>query len=219
MVREIKTDFPLKDSREYVNSPTFIQELQRLLCARVGSGVNWGRFRVDATFHRTVTRNGVYRIEDGSGNPRQDDPPVHLKLYDHRTMFHVGFEETEPGPIQTRVSTDYQVELLQSGADLSGTFRIGCCNGYQFLENVFEANKRLHLKVLAVADRLKVVSLYAKSLPFTLEDDAGPTTSLRIENIRIRQMTGALVTLNRMRFPDLDLGPSELSYIIYRNPK
>jgi len=225
LTQTFTSDFKLKDNREYINSPTFIQELNRLLLKHHGNEGHgneerWPKYKIDADFHRPVTKNGIFKIiREGSENYIHSDAPVRMKLYDHDVAFRIEFHETEMASIEARINSAYEVEAIQKENGINGSFRIGCRNAYRLLENIFEANKQLHLKALAdPTQRLKIVTVSARSLPFDIEENNDPFTMLRVENIQTRPISNALITLNRLHFPEIDLAESQLSYIVYRNP-
>lgn len=214
-MKEFKTDFEFKDSRNYVHSTTMLEDLCRLIYGNFYPESEWEMPKIDAKFHKEVLCNGKFLIaEDISELPCSGATSADFRFHDGNRIIYAAFIEDRGVIVTRRIKTNYQVEDIVLEKDFSGTYRIACADRVAFTENVIEANKRMHL--LALKDKnkaLKVINLYMKKFPAFVPGEA-KELFLKIENISVRQREGSIATLNSLYFPDVQSIRFEISYIV-----
>ena len=214
-MKEFKTDFEFKDNRNYVHSTTMIEYLCRLIYGNFYPESEWEMHKIDAKFHKEVLCNGKFLIaEDISELPESDTASADFRFYNATRSIYAAFVEDKGASVTKRIKTNYRVEDIVLENDFSGTCRIGCPDRAAFVENVIEANKRMHLLTLKDKNKsLKVINLYMKKFPAFVPDEAKELL-LKIENISVRQREGSLATLNLLYFPDVQSIRFEMAYVV-----
>jgi len=214
-MKEFKTDFEFKDNRNYVHSTTMIEYLCRLIYGNFYPESEWEMHKIDAKFHKEVLCNGKFLIaEDISELPESDTASADFRFYNATRSIYAAFVEDKGASVTKRIKTNYRVEDIVLENDFSGTCRIGCPDRAAFVENVIEANKRMHLLTLKDKNKsLKVINLYMKKFPAFVPDEAKELL-LKIENISVRQREGSLATLNSLYFPNVQSIRFEIAYIV-----
>jgi len=219
VIRELKTDFEFKDRRTYVHSSTMIRELTRQIYENYYPEGKWNDPKVDAKFHKTVLHNGVFKLSENQSDLNDCDlANTTFCFFDDNQSISAAFHENEDIGVDRRIKTNYTVDSIALEKKFSGSCKIGCLSKESFVENVIEANKRIHL--LTVEDRncdVEVINLYMRkfpvSLPVNVSIDYGKLL-LNIENISSRQLDKSIVTLNSFSFPELDIDHFEMSFIM-----
>jgi len=214
-MKEFKTDFEFKDNRNYVHSTTMIEYLCRLIYGNFYPESEWEMHKIDAKFHKEVLCNGKFLIaEDISELPESDTASADFRFYNATRSIYAAFVEDKGASVTKRIKTNYRVEDIVLEKDFSGTCRIGCPDRAAFVENVIEANKRMHLLTLKDKNKsLKVINLYMKKFPAFVPDEAKELL-LKIENISVRQREGSLATLNSLYFPNVQSIRFEIAYVV-----
>ena len=214
-MKEFKTDFEFKDNRNYVHSTTMIEDLCRLIYGNFYPESEWEMHKIDAKFHKEVLCNGKFLIaEDISELPESDTASADFRFYNATRSIYAAFVEDKGASVTKRIKTNYRVEDIVLEKDFSGTCRIGCPDRAAFVENVIEANKRMHLLTLKDKNKsLKVINLYMKKFPAFVPDEAKELL-LKIENISVRQREGSLATLNSLYFPNVQSIRFEIAYVV-----
>jgi len=214
-MKEFKTDFEFKDNRNYVHSTTMIEYLCRLIYGNFYPESEWEMHKIDAKFHKEVLCNGKFLIaEDISELPESDTASADFRFYNATRSIYAAFVEDKGASVTKRIKTNYRVEDIVLENDFSGTCRIGCPDRAAFVENVIEANKRMHLLTLKDKNKsLKVINLYMKKFPAFVPDEAKELL-LKIENISVRQREGSLATLNSLYFSNVQSIRFEIAYVV-----
>ena len=216
-MKEFKTDFEFKDNRNYVHSTTMLELLIKIIYKNYYAEDLWEMPKIDAKFHKEVLFNGNFVIaEDISEFPETGTASADFRFYDATRSRYAAFIEDKGISVTKRIKTNYRVEDIVLERDFSGTCRIGCEDRAAFIENVIEANKRMHLLTLRDQNKtLKVINLYMKKFPVFVPSEAKELL-LKIENINVRQRAGSLATLNSFYFPDMQVVRFEMAYIVER---
>ena len=214
-MKEFKTDFEFKDSRNYVNSATLLEQPCRFIYESFYPEDNWEMPQIDAKFHKEVLCNGKFLIaEDISELPDSGTTSAGFKFYDATRSIYAAFIEDKGISVTKRIKTNYRIEDIVLEKDFSGTCSIACADRAAFTENVIEANKRIHLLTLRDKNKaLKVINLYIKRFPAFVPVGAKDLL-LKIENISVRLREGSLVTLNSLYFLNVQSIRFEMAYII-----
>ena len=214
-MKEFKTDFEFKDSRNYVHSTTMIEDLCGFIYGYIDPEDKWEMPKIDAKFHKEVLCNGKFLItENISELPEGGFASADFRFYDATRSTYAAFIEDKEISVTKRIKTNYRVEDIVLEKDYSGTCRIACSDRVAFTENVIEANKRMHLLTLKDKNKtLKVINLYMKKFPVFVPSESKELL-LKIENINVRQREGSLATLNSFHFPDMQFVRFEMAYIV-----
>ena len=216
LMKEFKTDFEFKDSRNYVNSATLLEQLCRFIYESFYPEDNWEMPQIDAKFHKEVLFNGRFLVsEDNANISEYSSASASFRFYDKGHSIMAVFTEDKEANVVQRIKTSYSVEDIIMERDFSATSKIGCNNRIAFTENIIEANKRVHL--LTLKDRgtnLKVINLYMKGFPVYHYIEECDYLLLKIENISVRPRDSSLATLNSLYFPQLQSERFEMAYIV-----
>lgn len=214
-MKEFKSDFEFKDSRNYVHSTTMIEGLCRFIYRNFYPENEWETPKIDAKFHKEVLYNGKFLIvEDISELPESGTASADFRFYDATRSIYAAFIEDKGISVTKRIKTNYKVEDIVLEKDFSGTCRIACADRVAFTENVIEANKRMHLLTLKDKNKaLKVINLYMKKFSAFVPDGTQELL-LKIENISVRQREGSLATLNLLYSPDVQSIRFEMAYVV-----
>ena len=216
-MKEFITNFEFKNNRNYVHSTTMIEQLRVFVYEDFQHRDKWELPKIDAKFHKEVLYNGKYLIaEDLSELPESRTVSADFRFYDRNQSIYAVFIEDKAVNVVRRIKTNYSVEDIVMERDFCGTCKIGCPSSKAYVENMIEANKRIHLLTLKEEKNgLKVINLYMKKFPFyppvTSEEKA---VMIRIENISIRYREGSVATLNSLYFPQLVTERFEMAYIV-----
>ena len=214
-MREFETDFEFKDTRNYVHSTNMLEDLCGFIYGNIYAEDKWEMPKIDAKFHKEVLCNGKFLIaEDISELPESDTASADFRFYNATRSIYAAFVEDKGASVTKRIKTNYRVEDIVLENDFSGTCRIGCPDRAAFVENVIEANKRMHLLTLKDKNKsLKVINLYMKKFPAFVPDEAKELL-LKIENISVRQREGSLATLNSLYFSNVQSIRFEIAYVV-----
>ena len=121
--------------------------------------------------------------------------------------------------VQHRIAPVYVVDEMTLDGEYAGKCIIDSSNRIAFVENIIEANKRLHVMTLQDGrSDFKVVNLYVKGFPVSFPPIKGQDASrlqLHIQNVSIRSRADSVVTLNSLHFPETDMDPFEMCFVVY----
>ncbi len=208
---DIPTDFEFKDERTYVNSSTLCEFLGEQVVSALG--LRAADMRLDARFHRLVTKNGIMRCQEVQNELRSNSEfAAEFRLVSGSQIFYVYFLEGET-PVVKRIATNYEVEDLKFLSPFAGSCRIKIGNALSLFENIIEANKRLH-QATFTQKQIKVVNLYMKKFPFELMPNSKDWYTLNIRHIGARSHNDGVTTLNKFSFVELDIPAFEMCYFV-----
>ena len=215
---QVKTDFEFKGSRTYVHSSTLMEALCRIIHAHFHGEEDWDRPSVDAQFHQEIIANGVMTVsEDRESLGGIKSPPAVMRFYDGIKSISAVFVPDPGAKVVRRIDPEYRIEGIALEEEFSGTCRIDGSSRVALVENVIEANKRIHLKTLeGRGTALKVVNLYVKRFPVGLPGSrGGEKLLLKIENQGVRRRGDSVATLNTLKFPEIQGDAFEMCFVVY----
>ncbi|MFA5905334.1 MAG: hypothetical protein WC836_15480 [Desulfobacula sp.] len=217
MIKEEKTDFGFKNNRRYVHSSTLLEDIRKFVLLHLEFKKGCGFFKIDAAFHKEILFNGSFIFSDETmALEKEKTTAATFKIYNADYVVSAKFNEDINKKVNKNIQTIYGIEKLSLTGSFEGSCRIFCSNDSSLFENLIEANKRIHL--MALKDRgenLNVTNLYMKNCPFSLfEKENRNTLELQIKNIAKRFRNGSVLTLNSLSFPEIDLEPFEISYMV-----
>jgi hypothetical protein len=214
-MREFETDFEFKDSRDYVHSTTMLEKLSQLIEENWRPREKWKLPKVDAKFLQLIHGNGKFHIqEERFGRGTKKKIMAEFKWSDESLRLFAVFAEEADRPVGRRIETNPQIDDIRLGKDYCGVCSIGCGDRISYVENVIEANKRIHLLTLNRKEKLQVLNGYMKGFPIQATYEAGDKTRIEIENVGARPREGGVVTLNTIGFPEWGNERFEISYIV-----
>lgn len=207
---DLATNFEYKGDRMYVHSTTMGEFLGEHICPLIG--LNAADIRLDAQFHRVVTKNGIMRCQEVPMQSRSHaEIAAEFRLVSSAKTYYAYFIEGDK-PVESRIDPKYDIEDWNNPAPFTGSCRINISSTRAILENTIEANKRLHQA--AFGDRpIKVINLYMKKFPLEIQGD-GVLHTLNIRHIGARHHNEGLTTLNKFSFVGLDIPAFEICYFI-----
>jgi hypothetical protein len=172
---------------------------------------------MDVKFHRLIRANGRFGIGRASDRPWEGVVDAEFILYDSKEFIYGFFEEDPTLQVDKRIRSNPIIENLRLTEKFAGECLIAFEGLASLLENIIEANKRVHvLTIGSPATELSVLNMYMRRFPVGLNPPASGKVILRIDNISSRTQEGATVTLNRLTIPELCSDDFELSYLVKR---
>lgn len=221
MIKEFATDFEFKGDRQYVHSSTLIEAVSRIVDTHFLPQEEWFLPRVDGRFHQEIKTNGTLRVtREGEPLPEQGQAPARLRFHDKAESFNVIFLENRARKVRRRISPVYAVHEMTLEGQFAGTCTIDGSNRIAFVENIIEANKRLHVMTLQEeSGDFRIVNLYVKGFPVSFSPVKGQDAcrlKLHIRNTAIRSRADSVVTLNSLHFPQKEMDPFEVCFAVYR---
>jgi hypothetical protein len=218
MKMDVKTDFEFKGNRNYVHSSTLMETLCSLVHDHFHAEGNWEEPKTDAQFHEEVASNGVITLSEDRGQLQTEpSPSAFLRFFDGNRNIFAALVQDQDTDVLRRIEPEYAIEGLALEGEFSGKCHIDISSRTALIENIIEANKRIHLQTLEhKGPQLKVVNLYVKKFPLGLPDHKGGSQALlKIENRGVRQRGDSVATLNTLHFPDLPGGAFEMCFVVY----
>jgi len=220
MIKELKSNFEFKGSRNYVHSSTLLEDLNKIVYAHFYQENKWQMPKIDAQFHKEILANGLFKLSENITDLKSDkNVPAVFKFYDHQKSISAIFIEQSKMEVDRRIETKYSIKDMVANGDFSCTCEINCSSLKAYIENVIEANKRLHLITLKdKGSNLKILNLYMKNFPasFPVDKVKDPNrVLLEIKNISARNRNDSIATLNSFSFPAVDMDPFEIAYVVY----
>lgn len=220
MIREFSTDFEFKGERKYIHSSTLIETLSAIVDKHFYPREAWALPRVDGQFHREIQTNGILRVAGEGETPDAVGAlPARFTFRDGSERFNALFVEEPDRAVNRRIEPVYSVHEIRADGEFAGTCVIDGSHRRALVENIIEANKRLH--VMTLLDRgtqLKVANLYVKGFPISLpreQTEHSGSLLLDIRNRSTRHRADSLVTLNTLHFPEMDTGHFEMCFAVY----
>ena len=216
MIKEVKTDFCYKGNRHYVHSSTLLEDI-KIALLQFQSQMDWNFLKIDAAFHNEILFNGSFVFSDETKAMEKEKTTSALfKIYNKNYMISAKFNEDKNKKVNKIIQPTYGVENVFLINPFEGSCKIDCSSDSSFFENLIEANKRVHLMTLKdKVENLKVINLYMKNCPFSLFEKGNINMlELQIKNIATRYRDGSVLTLNSLSFPEIDLAPFEISYMV-----
>ncbi|MGL1930796.1 MAG: hypothetical protein OCC45_03425 [Desulfotalea sp.] len=221
MYKEYKSDFEFKDKRKYVHSSTLLEEFIDLIYSKLCIiEKRRNSPKIKAMFYREINKNGVFRLSEETANLAVDnEASASFTLSDSEKPINAVFIEDENENISRRVRTDCKIGKILLHDKFGGTCIIGCETQKAFIENVIEANKRIHLKSLNDHKmEMKVVNMYMKKFPACLPIDGSldrNEVELQIKNVSYRNQENSFLTLNSLSFPGGKINSFEVAFITH----
>lgn len=213
-IRQVESDLEFKDQRTYVNSTTLSETVWRLVCEWTGREA-WREAFIDATFSRMTGHNGVFWLaEDQAELAPKEKPNALIRVYNAERSIWIAFVPDASRPVERRSPTERCVKGIRVAGRFSGECAIETSAHTSFLENVVEGNKQIHLASLSASPSPRVIHMYTRRFPIALAIPESGMTSLRVENVGVREQPGTIVTLNRLTLPQLEPASFEFSYLL-----
>ena len=213
------TDFEYKNERDYIHSTTMIHALSKIIHNGFYPEEEWEVPGIDARFHKPVHCNGKFYVsEERPDLDKINTVSAAFRYYDARHAISAVFVEDKDTRVVNRIKTEYYVEDIVAEGDFSGTCMIGCPSTNAMIENIIEANKKIHQMTLKDKESLRVVNLYMKKLPVSLPASNmlnSGKVQLKIKNVGARTRDDSVATLNSLSFPETSKDSFELSYVVY----
>jgi len=220
MDKQVETNFWFVDSRNYVHSSSIVEEIARHVFQHFYSEESWQSPMVDVFLREEISTNGSFILTEDRNLLREKDlGSCFIKFYDSNKMVFGLFIEDNSSVIISRIRTNYVIEDLDLTGRFSGKCYIDCTTRPALVENVIEANKRLHL--MSIGDRSsspRVVNLYMKRFPVSIPQERvlNPhRVQMRIENIGMREGDVSISTLCSFSFPEIAQISFEIAFIVY----
>jgi hypothetical protein len=209
----VPSDFTFKDQRTYVHGSSLVESCWEI-AAGCGGPAGWSAPRIDATFARMVYANGQYWIADS----QEALPPRHrlsafFRVFDAARSLWLGFEEAPERTIAQRRPTERRIEGCELSAPFSGRCLIDVGTTTVWLENILEANKRLHLMSVAERGVPAVLNAYMRRVPLPATPAAGVAV-LDVENVSRKDSGTQIATLSRLRCAAVSAEAFEIAFLL-----
>lgn len=212
-MKELRSDFEFKDSRDYIHSTTMIE----FICEQLNETNPVSKVQ-EIKFQDFVRANGSWWIAESRKDlvARGEKPKIEARVEQQDgQIVHLNFVEDLQRPVIRRIKTHYLVELDTLSQPFSGKARIGAQNRIAYVENLVEANKRIHQVTLQNAPGLKVINYCMKNFRIPQVADYGESLNIEIENLSHRTQGESVSTLSRVHFEREDFSPFEFYYVVH----
>lgn len=205
---KLDTNFTYKGSRTYIHSSS----LSELVAEEVvpALGLKLKDVKLDAQFHHVATKNGAIYCQEEA---RSDlDTAADFRLAALGKIFYCYFVE-EGRAAEKSPNPQYTIENFESTSAYTGTCAIDTSTPLTLLENVIEANKRLHL-LAAPGKEVKVSNLYMKKFPFEMVAKNAKLSALEIRHIGSRRHKNGIATINELFFAQIPESTFQMCYYV-----
>lgn len=207
---QLATNFSFKDDRTYVHSSTMLEFLSDNVCKELGLTASNVTF--DARFHSVATKNGIMLCQEHKKSGKLDNEvAAEFVLESPGGKYFIYFLENG-GPVSDRVQTDYKIFDWIIGDRFEASCRVGIDDNHCYLENIIEANKRVH-QAAFLGKSVKVINLYMKKAPLALQTPSAEC-KLSIKHLSSRTHDGGIMTLNRLLLEDINTPAFDVCYFI-----
>jgi hypothetical protein len=190
------TNFSLLGARDYVHSSSIIEYIYN----NYDDLAAWpmGEVLLDIKFYNKFSSNCFVIVLDAPiGNISEDivSEAVIRNKSDKRFVY---FKRDPNSSDLNSIDVRYDVDEIERYGDFSGRYKIKSESYTQFIRNLIEANKKIHLQ----DDKLKgmpVINVYMRSVPIYLYTN-NSWADLVIKNIGSRSKKNSVTTLNKIKF-------------------
>jgi hypothetical protein len=193
---ELETEFKYKGDRKYIHSTTICDFIAR----------SWSDFSRDdlmnlsisIDIHEEAKNNGKLVYFDEKQSIKEIGAISESKiLLDGNVVCYCYFIEQQSSPSKED-SPAYDLSNFELVSDYSGSCVVGVDSPIKLLENVVEANKKIHLNTLK-DNNYDVLNIYMKNFPFSILK-LGGRQRLFVENKRKRFQHDGFSTINEFWF-------------------
>lgn len=205
---EVITNFKLKGPRKYINSSTLCEFIVISWCNF--SSENLLNVNFSINMHHEAKTNGKLIFYKKKHKVKEIGAACEAEIIvNNKVVSYCYFVEgnfipaMEPSPI-------YKVSQFESFSDFSGICFLGTDSPLELLENVIEANKRLHLMSLDVGT-YNVINMYMTTFPFGILKFGG-MQKLIINNKRKRFQLEGIATISDFFFETLPEHKFQISF-------
>jgi len=193
---ELQTNFKFKGARKYIHSTSLCDFMVRAWCDFSGDELT--NASISINIHGEATANGKLIYFDSKQLLKEIGATCESEIIiNGRVANYCYFVEEHFSPGRED-SPSYDLSDFELQSDFSGTCLVGVGSSLMLLENVVEANKRIHLKCLDEGE-YNVLNIYMKNFPFSILK-LGGKQRLFVENRRNRQQMGGVATISDFWF-------------------
>lgn len=205
---KLDTNFTYKGSRTYIHSSSLSELVAEEIVPALGLKLK--DVKLDAQFHHVATKNGaIYCHEEAHSDL---DTAADFRLAALGKIFYCYFVE-EGRAAEKSPNPQYTIENFECTSAYAGTCMIDTSTSLALLENVIEANKRLHL-LAAPGKEMKVSNLYMKKFPFEVVDKSAKLSELKIRHIGLRHHKNGIATINELFFTHIPKSTFQMCYYV-----
>jgi hypothetical protein len=207
------TGFSYLGTRNYVNSTSIIEFVHDNISIFI-SGLSIDYF-LDIKMHKEMKVN--CRVDVYSSYHEYNDETVICEVvlkFNNDKRF-VYFLSNHKAISQNTVDSTYHTEEIDLYGKFSGRYRIASSSYNEFIKNIIQSNKVLHLKNIALG-KFKILNIFMKNIPVELPKYMN-MLDIEITNIGIRDTAdGSFSTLNSINIIEMSLEPILVGFRVVR---
>ena len=193
---QLQTNFTFKGSRKYIHSTSLCDFIVRGWCNFSGDELTNASISID--IHEEARTNGKLIYFDSKQSIKEIGATCESEvLINEKVASYCYFIEEHSFPAKED-SPSYDLSNFEIQSDFSGSCMLTVDSSLMLLENVVEANKRIHLMCLDAGD-YNVLNIYMKNFPFSILK-LGGKQRLHVENRRKRPQMGGVATISDFWF-------------------
>jgi hypothetical protein len=190
------TNFNLLGDRNYVNSFSIIEYIY--LNHTKLSGWDIEDMLLDIKFYKLITCNCVVGVSNEPVKNISEEILCEAVISCEIGKCFIYFKKNASGKKLGQANINYNVMEIEVYGNYSGNYKIRSDSYGQFVKNLIEANKRVHLQS-NIGKSLKVINMYMRNIPLFLDQNI-EWSELQIKNIGLRKLSdGSISTLNKVR--------------------
>jgi len=198
------TDFSFLGDRNYINSTSIIEFIHNNINVFITvSGFNYS---LNIKIYKEVKTN--CRVDTYSSYHEYDKDLVVCEaiLSSNNDIKYLYFISNNKQIKKNKLDSKYGVYDLKLNGRFSGSCYILSSNYTEFIRNIIQANKILHVKNIGFSE-YKILNIFMKNVPVEL-DNYQKSLGIKIDNTNIHELPdGNISTLSKISFNENDIDP------------
>ncbi len=208
------TDFSYLGDRDYINSTSLVEFIHDNIDVFIDSAPHID-YSLDIKIHKEVKTNCRVDVYKTNQEYNKESIICDAILRSNNDIRYVYFVSNDRPVIKNKIDPKYVVEKIELYGEFSGYYRISASNYSEFIRNVIQSNKLLHIDNLDFT-KYKILNMFMKSTPVELIK-YNEKLDIEIKNIGIRfSSDGSLSTMNKVIFTGISLKPMFIGFQVLR---
>jgi hypothetical protein len=198
------TDFSFLGARDYIHSTSIIEFIHNNINSFISDSPV--EYSLDIKMYKEVSTNCKVDIYNCYHEYIDKTVMCEIILKSNNDKRFVYFLSNHKVIIKKTITPIYHVEEIDLYGKFSGHYRIASNNYSEFIKNIIQSNKELHIKNLGLGE-FKIINMFMKNVPVGLLKYIN-ILDIEIKNIGIREISdGNLSTLSEIHMIEMNLKP------------
>ena len=213
MDSNIDTDFSYIGMRNYINSASLVEFIYDNVNIFIDGAL--GKCFLDIKMHKEISTN--CRVDFYSNSHEYNDEEVMCEcILKSDNNIRVIYFLSNNNSIRKNIDDSvYHVKEVSSYGEFSGQYSINSSNYNEFIKNIIQSNKEIHLKSFNSV-KFKILNIFMKNIPIGLHKYIN-TLDIEIKNIGIRDaVDSGFSTLNEVSFFGVNVQPVLIGFQVVR---